>query len=121
MDLAKSPKLAKRFASPIVDASGLQFSLFKDGGMYITTGENDDDTDLSADEIKKWVVSGHLEFAKQDVPPEPTLMETLKEKAADPEVQRVAGIAGIALAVGVAGVVAKTVVAGKKGAKGKKA
>jgi len=121
VDVSKNLKLAKRFDSPILDASGVQFALFKDGGMYLSEAETVDAVDFTKDEVKAWVLEGYASGILQEVPPEPTFAEALKEKMADPQVQRMAGMAGVVVARGVAGVVVKTVVVGGKKKKKKPA
>ena len=108
VDLAKNPKLADRFSSPILDEYGVQLALFKDNGMYLTSVELPEDKDMTRDQVKEWVLGRHAGETKLAVPPEPSWVDALWEKLQQPEVRKIAGITGICLAIVVTGMLLKT-------------
>ena len=91
VDLAKNAKLATRFSSPILDKYGVQLALFKDHGMYLASVEHEGDTDMTREEVKRWVLEGHAGEARLAVPPEPSLLESvwLKVEEAEEALQKV--------------------------------
>jgi hypothetical protein len=117
VDLSRNPKLEKRFHAALQTTDGAMLVLFKDHGMYTTSFEHPGDVDKTKEEVRTWIVEGYAGETKQVVPPEPSLVDSLKEFLESIDRQMIYGISGI-LAVGVLGFIVYMVV-GKGGAAGR--